>query len=526
MEEIVWKTTIRKQEVEIRAETKASTRKDQAVKLIHVQFDRYVVSYVVKIVNKALRSREANNFNSVVMSKQDSGITFLVNEISIRSQFSHQGLCSLFAVRDADQFTFLFEELCDLGVAMTSEEESFRRDSITIPLLSIVEKSGHSIVEAPSSGVTTMKPSNPTVFSEAEACYIMWHLFNTVRDLHNCQICHLDIRPDNIFLTSAGEVKLGGLSFITNFSHDIFGGLRTNFPTRKDFLPPEYWQGGRISCYAVDIWSAVVTLYILVTGTNPFPIRRLDFHMETMSHYSTLPAMTGLSEELVQLLSSCMSPRLTQRLTINQILGSKWFEKYGYDVNKIQMRNSVTLEEPYDTSEMAIPTKWTEDSMIPLSNVIDSCFCKIMDVMYGGVEFEDSVTLQPTSEVNNEFVSVPSQEAIRLLSTKNLHDSEMNPVGCSLPKQGILQFRENGSCWCCWSNMEVYVERGKMILGGLRKRNSRIFSVLDIQNIIFTEDPCIFKIQWKDGNLYSFKADSKDEAQNWYQAIHLSIHLY
>lgn len=84
--------------------------------------------------------------------------------------------------------SFVVEELCDLGVAMTSEEESFRRDSITIPLLSIVEKSGHSIVEAPSSGVTTMKPSNPTVFSEAEACYIMWHLFNTVRDRRNIEI--------------------------------------------------------------------------------------------------------------------------------------------------------------------------------------------------------------------------------------------------------------------------------------------------------------------------------------------------
>ena len=70
----------------------------------------------------------------------------------------------------------------------------------------------------------------------------------------------------------------------------------------------------------MDIWSAVVTLYILVMGVNPFPIRRLDDHMETMSHYHALPNMTGLSDELTQLLSSCMNPRLTQRLTINQIL--------------------------------------------------------------------------------------------------------------------------------------------------------------------------------------------------------------
>ena len=70
----------------------------------------------------------------------------------------------------------------------------------------------------------------------------------------------------------------------------------------------------------MDIWSAIVTLYILVMGVNPFSIHRLDDHMETMSHYHTLPNMTGLSDELTQLLSSCMNPRLTQRLTINQIL--------------------------------------------------------------------------------------------------------------------------------------------------------------------------------------------------------------
>ena len=195
----VWKTTIGNQEVEIRAETKASMRKDQAVKLIHVHFDKYVVSYVVKIVNKALRSREANNFNSGVLGKQDSGITFLVNEISIRSQFSHAGLCSLFAVRDADQFTFLcifykigsclVEELCDYGVLMGYEEELFKRDAKTYPLQSIVEKSGHNDVKLFGHDNAVANVANPTVFSEAEACYIMWHLFCTIRDRTTARVC-------------------------------------------------------------------------------------------------------------------------------------------------------------------------------------------------------------------------------------------------------------------------------------------------------------------------------------------------
>ena len=55
-----------------------------------------------------------------------------------------------------------------------------------------------------------------------------------------------------------------------------------------------------------------------------------------------------------------------------------------------------------------------------------------MDVMYGGVDFEDSVTLQPTSVLDNEFVSVRSQEAIRLLSRKNPRDSEVQPIECSV----------------------------------------------------------------------------------------------
>ena len=56
-------------------------------------------------------------------------------------------------------------------------------------------------------------PEGPTtVYSEKEASYIMWHVFHTLQRciiktpfslVHVNQICHLDICPNNIYLTSS-----------------------------------------------------------------------------------------------------------------------------------------------------------------------------------------------------------------------------------------------------------------------------------------------------------------------------------
>lgn len=51
-----WETAVQGQNVEIKAETIESSRRDQTVKLIHIHFDKYVASFIVKIVNKAIRA--------------------------------------------------------------------------------------------------------------------------------------------------------------------------------------------------------------------------------------------------------------------------------------------------------------------------------------------------------------------------------------------------------------------------------------------------------------------------------------
>lgn len=132
-------------------------------------------------------------------------------------------------------------------------------------------------------------------------------------------LLHIGRVPSSLPLHPS-EVKLGGLCYLSNFRNDMFGGLRSNLPGRKEFLLPEYWQGGRVSCYAADIWAAAVSLYVLVKGVDPFPIDRLDRHMERMSHYSAFPEMEGFSAELQSLLQQCLNPRMAMRPTIETIL--------------------------------------------------------------------------------------------------------------------------------------------------------------------------------------------------------------
>lgn len=100
----------------------------------------------------------------------------------------------------------------------------------------------------------------------------------------------------------------------------MMGGLRTNFPGRKDFLPPEFWNGGLNSPIAGDLWSACLTLYILMTGTNPYYQMHLMDCISMKRSVETLPDMAMFSPELRSLLSQCLNPSIAKRLNIQQIL--------------------------------------------------------------------------------------------------------------------------------------------------------------------------------------------------------------
>ncbi len=106
----------------------------------------------------------------------------------------------------------------------------------------------------------------------AEVVAIALGATRALEHAHDRGIVHRDIKPDNLFLSRAGQVKLGDLGLAKQLddpaSHltvvtQVFG--------TAHYMPYEQALNARYADARSDIYALGVTLYHLLTGTVPFP---------------------------------------------------------------------------------------------------------------------------------------------------------------------------------------------------------------------------------------------------------------
>ncbi|KAG2377320.1 hypothetical protein C9374_009231 [Naegleria lovaniensis] len=164
-------------------------------------------------------------------------------------------------------------------------------------------------------------------------------LFSALEHVHEKKYVHCDVKPQNIFLASDGNLKLGDYGFAVREGSVVCGGT-------LHYLPPEQQEGQPSSC-KMDIYSAACSLFevlskkkVSLKSKQGVPLNFADIwdqHLKNNPHFHrkrSNPHAMGLFE----VLKSCLEPEATKRPTAKQVVKQVTDIYHNYSATLLQKR--------------------------------------------------------------------------------------------------------------------------------------------------------------------------------------------
>ncbi|KAH7819541.1 putative calcium/calmodulin-dependent protein kinase kinase 2 [Monocercomonoides exilis] len=179
------------------------------------------------------------------------------------------------------------------------------------------------------SGGTCMKTDEPPL--QENTCRIyMRDIIMGLEYIHDNDIIHHDLKPDNILIGSDTRLKICdfGVSMLCDGDNDMSHSIRGTPP----FLAPEVVsQKPNSRPYAgrpVDVWAVGITLYIFLFGRPPFKGKNIQqtFHL-IKTQKLVLP--NRVSPALTDFLMRILDKNPDTRITINEMKEHPWLTADG-----------------------------------------------------------------------------------------------------------------------------------------------------------------------------------------------------
>jgi hypothetical protein len=214
-------------------------------------------------------------------------IEFLEREEQIMKQVAdhkncHKNICALYNYIKEDDFVYIVMEYCENGPLETdfNEHEQFEED---------------------------------------KARHYFRQIIYGIEYLHEHNVMHRDLQLQNICTTATDQIKICDFSLSDWFTHgekkhqQLLGHIQYAHPAML-----------RQDCYGseVDVWSAGVCLYKMLTGYLPF--RRTE-HALIGQFSIPLDQEESLSDECKQLITCILNPVEEKRYDLKQIKEHPWF---------------------------------------------------------------------------------------------------------------------------------------------------------------------------------------------------------
>ena len=129
--------------------------------------------------------------------------------------------------------------------------------------------------------------------------FIAKEVARAISAVHRNQVLHRDIKPQNIFISYSGEVKLGDLGLAKEFNEA--NQLMSGTPA---YMSPEYVLGRELTVTS-DLFSFGAVLYELLTGVVAFINRTLPATLLHVANWDPIPIPRLRPEVPAELIAIC-----------------------------------------------------------------------------------------------------------------------------------------------------------------------------------------------------------------------------
>ncbi|CAG9532410.1 unnamed protein product [Cercopithifilaria johnstoni] len=167
-------------------------------------------------------------------------------------------------------------------------------------------------------------------------------LIEAMKYLKSMEVVHRDIKCENILLDSCENVKITDFGFARLLK---IGEKSKTFCGSRAYLAPEIIRAQPYDGYLSDIWSAGIVLYVMITGMMPYDDRNVQKMLERqLQHRIAYPQAAKISMDVKRLIFDILHPIPHKRLTIDQMISSKWLADVKYHILDQPVNDSLTSD--------------------------------------------------------------------------------------------------------------------------------------------------------------------------------------
>ena len=153
---------------------------------------------------------------------------------------------------------------------------------------------------------------------------IFYQIVKAILYCQNKNICHRDIKLENILIINNNVIKLIDFGFAIKCNRNEY---QEFFCGTLYYMPPEIVNKQKYIPFYSDIWSLGVLLYTMLFGNFPFRANSEEKLFELISEGKVIfPNYVDVSDEVKKLLLKIIVIEPRKRMSLEDIINDPWFE--------------------------------------------------------------------------------------------------------------------------------------------------------------------------------------------------------